>query len=64
MASDKANRNQSRKKQLRLEVTETLRTALAGLKEALGEKKFESRISKAARLLSRGMKSRKTEAPL
>jgi len=53
----------SRKKQVQLEITESLRTALAGLKDILGEKKFESRISKAARRLSAGIKTKKTDTP-
>lgn len=44
-----------------MEVTESLRTALAGLKDVLGEKKFESRIGKAAKLLSAGIKDKKKE---
>lgn len=51
----------SRKKQVQLEVTESLRTALAGLKDVLGEKKFESRIGKAAKLLSAGIKDKKKD---
>ncbi len=53
----------SRKKQVQLEITETLRTALAGLKDLLGEKKFERRISRSAKLLSAGIKAKKTDAP-
>ncbi len=49
----------SRKKQVHMEITETLTTALAGLKDILGEKKFETRIDKAAKLLGAGIKSRK-----
>ena len=49
----------SRKKQVHMEITESLTTALAGLKDILGEKKFESRIEKAARLLSAGIKPKK-----
>jgi len=52
----------SRKKQVHIEITETLTTALAGLKEILGEKKFESRIEKAARMLSSGIKPKKEKA--
>lgn len=36
------------------EITALLNTALAGLKEGLGEKKFEKRIKKAARYLLHG----------
>jgi len=49
----------SRKKQVHMEITETLTNALSGLKDILGEKKFESRIEKAARLLSAGIKPKK-----
>lgn len=59
----KAPKKISRKKQVQLEITETLRIALAGLKDVIGEKKFESRIAKAAKLLSIGIKAKKTEKP-
>ena len=52
----------SRKKQVHMEITETLTTALTGLKEILGEKKFETRIEKAAKLLGAGIKPRKEKA--
>jgi len=52
----------SRKKQVHMEITETLTSALAGLKDILGEKKFESRIEKAAKLLSAGIKTKKEKA--
>jgi len=52
----------SRKKQVHMEITETLTNALSGLKDILGEKKFESRIEKAARLLSAGIKPKKEKA--
>ena len=42
-----------------MEVTETLTTVLSGLKDILGDKKFESRIEKAAKLLSAGIKPKK-----
>ena len=57
----KAPKKISRKKQVQLEITETLRTALAGLRDLLGEKKFESRLSKVAKLLSAGIKDKKKE---
>ena len=38
------------------EITPLLTAALATLKERLGEKKFEKRIKKAARLLASGIK--------
>lgn len=49
----------SRKKQVHMEITETLTTVLSGLKDILGDKKFESRIEKAAKLLSAGIKPKK-----
>jgi len=51
----------SRKKQVYLELTATLTNVLAGLKDELGEKKFEGRIQKAAKLLSAGIKTKKTK---
>jgi hypothetical protein len=49
----------SLKKQVNLEVVQTLSAALPHLKEILGEKKFEDRIEKAAKLLSGGVKEKK-----
>ena len=49
----------SLKKQVNLEVVQTLSAALPHLKEILGEKKFEDRIEKAAKLLSAGVKEKK-----
>ena len=48
------------------EITGKLHTALPVLKEQLGEKKFDKRIKKAAKLLVAGIKKtpvKKTEAP-
>jgi hypothetical protein len=39
------------------EITLQLSQALPALKESLGEKKFEKRIKKAAKILSEGIKS-------
>jgi len=47
------------------EITLQLSQALPALKESLGEKKFEKRLKKAAKLLSEGIKSgnsKKTDA--
>jgi hypothetical protein len=49
----------SLKKQVALEVTQTLSAALPHLKEILGEKKFQNRIEKAAKRLSAGVKEKK-----
>jgi len=49
----------SLKKQVNLEVVQTLSAALPHLKEIMGEKKFEDRIEKAAKLLSAGVKEKK-----
>lgn len=46
----------SDKENLLQAVTEQLQTALPVLKEQLGEKKFEKRIKKAAKLLIAGIK--------
>jgi len=50
----------SPKKQARLQVIAQLRTALPGLEEALGQKEFDSRLKKVARLLTDGIKLGKT----
>jgi hypothetical protein len=49
----------SLKKQVNLEVVQTLSAAMPHLKEILGQKKFEDRIEKAAKLLSAGVKEKK-----
>ncbi|MEP7373158.1 MAG: hypothetical protein ABI675_07170 [Chitinophagaceae bacterium] len=48
----------SRKKEIRQQLISQLATSLPGLKEILGDKKFESRIKKAAKLLSEGIKQK------
>ena len=55
----KAPKKLSFKKQVNLEIIETLTMSLPRLKELLGEKKFEGRIEKAAKLLSAGVKEKK-----
>ena len=55
----KAPKKLSFKKQVNLEIIETLTVSLPRLKEILGEKKFEGRIEKAAKLLSAGVKEKK-----
>jgi len=51
-------KNGHTKKDTRKEISTQLVGALAGLKETLGEKKFERRIKKAARLLTAGIKTK------
>ena len=45
------------KEKITSEITLLLTSALATLKDGLGEKKFEKRIKKAAKLLSAGIKT-------
>src|SRR6202008_356089 len=52
----------SRKKRVYLEIVQSLSASLTGLKDILGEKKFETRVRKAAKLLSTGLKSKKKKA--
>ena len=49
------------KKKLQQQITATLDSSLSGLKDMLGEKKFNSRIRKAAKLLSEGIKENGTQ---
>ncbi|HEX2848097.1 MAG TPA: hypothetical protein VHN59_16235 [Chitinophagaceae bacterium] len=46
----------SPKKQARLQVIAQLQTALPGLEETLGKKEFNSRLKKAAKILTEGIK--------
>lgn len=48
----------SRKKELYQQLITQLATSLPGLKEILGDKKFENRIKKAAKLLGEGIKEK------
>ena len=48
----------SRKMEIHHQLITQLRTSLPELKEILGDKKFESRIENAAKLLSKGIKER------
>ncbi|HKZ67244.1 MAG TPA: hypothetical protein VJ111_12845 [Chitinophagaceae bacterium] len=54
----KTTKNISLKKETYQQLSGQLATSLAWLKELIGEKKFESRIKKAARLLSNGIKQK------
>lgn len=48
----------SSKKKFQQQIFDNLASSLQGLKEILGEKKFEARIRKAAKLLSEGIKEK------
>jgi hypothetical protein len=50
-------------KDTRKNLEQQLSTLLTGWKEELGEKKFKTRIKKAAKLLSKGLPGKKKEAP-
>ncbi|MDP4263979.1 MAG: hypothetical protein Q8941_15735 [Bacteroidota bacterium] len=52
----KKDKAPSPKKEMRNQITEQLKNALTGLEEKLGNKEFENRIKKAAKLLSTGIK--------
>lgn len=57
----KAIKSISLKKEINHQITGQLTTSLPGLKEILGEKKFQNRIKKAAKLLSDGIKEKVPE---
>ena len=48
----------SSKKQARLQVIAQLQSALPGLEEALGNKEFNSRLKKVAKILTKGLKAK------
>jgi hypothetical protein len=52
----------SPKKQAQQQIILQLNSALPGLKDTLGEKKFSARVKKAARILSAGIKAKKPKA--
>ena len=54
----KSTKSISLKKEINQQLTAQLTTSLPALKEILGEKKFENRIKKAAKLLSDGIKEK------
>ena len=60
MAKAKKNETKpiSRKKEIQQQLITQLSTSLPGLKDLLGDKKFEIRIRKAAKLLSEGIKDK------
>jgi len=57
----KPEKKVSFKKKLPQQITATLDSSLSGLKDILGQKKFDSRIRKAAKLLSEGIKENATQ---
>ena len=60
MSKDKTKKvkGPSLKKELRGQITDKLKSSLNGLEEKLGKKEFESRIKKAAKLLTSGIKNK------
>ncbi|RYG39781.1 MAG: hypothetical protein EOO01_28825 [Chitinophagaceae bacterium] len=48
----------SPKKQARQQVIAQLQSTLPGLEEALGKKEFNSRLKKAAKILTEGLKAK------
>jgi hypothetical protein len=60
MAKDKAlnGKSVSLKKEIYQQITGQLSTTLPAVKEILGEKKFEKRVKRAAKLLSQGIKAK------
>lgn len=50
-------------KDARKNIEQQLATLLTGWKDQLGEKKFTTRIKKAAKLLSKGLPGKKKETP-
>ena len=61
---DKDQNTASPKEDKISEIALQLSTALQNLKEELGEKKFEKRIRKAAKLFAGGLKSNHIERPV
>jgi hypothetical protein len=53
----------SYKKEIRSQITDQLQSVLSDLKERIGEKKFDRRVSKATKLLAAGLKPEPTKAP-
>lgn len=53
-AEPQSVQKKSKKEILREQIAATLETTFAGLKEALGEKKFHSHIKKASKVLAAG----------
>ena len=57
-SNTKKEKAPSPKKELRNQITDQLKKALTGLEEKLGKEEFESRIKKAAKLLTAGIKTK------
>jgi hypothetical protein len=55
-SKSKKDKAPSLKKEIRNQITDQLKNALTGLEEKIGKEEFESRIKKAAKLLSAGIK--------
>jgi hypothetical protein len=60
MSKDKVSKEKplSPKKQFRSEVSSQIKTALTRLEEKLGKKEFDSRVKKATKLLTAGIKTK------
>ncbi len=56
--SSKSAKSPSSRKKFQQQIMDNLVSSLSGLKEILGEKKFGSRVKKAAKLLSEGIKEK------
>ena len=54
----KTTKKVSLKKKFQQQIIDSLASSLSGLKELLGEKKFDNRVKKAAKLLSEGIKEK------
>ena len=63
MAKDNKKKTKaiSRKKEIHLQLITQLSSSLTSLKDILGEKKFNNRVRKAARLLSAGIKAKSSK---
>ena len=57
----KKDKAPSPKKVIRNQITDQLKNALSSLAEKLGKDEFESRIKKAAKLLTAGIKSKQAK---
>lgn len=58
------SKKESAKDMMLKEMVDQLTIALPALKEVIGDKKFEKRIKKAAKLLTEGIKNSSTEKEL
>lgn len=62
-SKSKKDKAPSPKKEMRNQITNQLKSVLAGLEEKLGKKEFEDRVKKAARMLSAGIKIKSAKQP-